>query len=254
MAVDSNMIHICIYIFTINHFLDTFKKKKKKQLQTSLVLIITEWPWNVVPWLSQNSGFAGMLRKRDDDVQTHEKTRVYMCVWSSLLSPAESWDEFTECLRKNESHHHHRHRRVDSGFLLVCWRIFLKIAIFFFLFFTAIWGLRADERIKKIWGPRLLDHQPVSDQCPSFPPRILFVLFFVFSLRRFLFYSNFFFFYPSRHGMVSPPQIVRNKRLAQVQKYNFNFWKGNMVQQQKIILQMFQESREEISVRGFCFF
>ena len=43
--------------------------------------------------------------------------------------------------------------------------------------------------------------------------------------------------------MVSPPQIVRNKRLARVQKYNFNFWKDEHKHgstAKKIILQCFE--------------
>lgn len=38
MAVDSDMIHICIYIFTINHFLDI--EKNKNVLQVALFLLL----------------------------------------------------------------------------------------------------------------------------------------------------------------------------------------------------------------------
>lgn len=55
-AVDSIMIHICIYIFTINHFVDTFLKKT---LITSLFLLLNGpealphlWWGKFVPWLS----------------------------------------------------------------------------------------------------------------------------------------------------------------------------------------------------------
>lgn len=45
MAEDSNMVHICIYIFTINHSLSTFKKnKQKKTTLRNLVVFVRNGP------------------------------------------------------------------------------------------------------------------------------------------------------------------------------------------------------------------
>lgn len=148
--------------------------------------------------------------------------------WETLLiyscCPLCKLRRVIESLRKNKSHH-----RVDSGFAGM-------LTGFFFLFwrswsFIAICGLRADRRIKN------LRSSPTGSPTSHWPMPFIpssYILFF-----KSLFQSQevffLFFFYPSRHGMVSPPQIVRNKRLARVQKYNFISEKTNtnMVQRQK---------------------
>lgn len=73
MAVDSNMIHICIYIFTIKLFSRYIQNPSTPHLLLNgpetlkLHLTLNE---EFVPWLSQNSLF-GML-KRDHGRWTHE--------------------------------------------------------------------------------------------------------------------------------------------------------------------------------------
>lgn len=148
--------------------------------------------------------------------------------WETLLicscCPLCKLRRVIESLRKNKSHH-----RVDSGFAGM-------LTGFFFLFwrswsFIAICGLRADRRIKK---SEVLAYW-IANKSLTNALHSLLLYPFSFSLFQSQEVFFLFFFYPSRHGMVSPPQIVRNKRLARVQKYNFISEKTNtnMVQRQK---------------------
>lgn len=118
-----------------------------------------------VPWLSQN-WFFGML-KRDDGVQIHEKTHLYahviLCRTSSVKAETSYWVSSEE-------------RVPSSSWFWLCWYLVNGFSLRSQTF-SAICGLRADERIK-IWGPRLLDRQPVTDQCPSCPPLISVLSFF----------------------------------------------------------------------------
>lgn len=139
-----------------------------------------------VPWLSQRC-FFGKL-KRDDGVQIHEKTFKCCRPLCRLLS--------------RKSYRVSSEERVpSSSWFWLCWFLVDGFSLRSQTF-PATSGLRADERVK-FWGPRLLDRQWVTDQCPSFPPRTS-CLSTCFSLRSF-------FFHPSRHGMVSPHRLSVTK-------------------------------------------
>lgn len=165
-AVDSNMIHICIYIFTINHLSRyIIKKRKRRKASKLLSVLITEWPWrfDFVPRLSQNTFFfsPGVL-KRVDGREKSMRNTFNMLVLSSLQAAT--------CYRKSTEE-----QVPSSCWFWLCW----YVDGFFFSFLKIVKfhrDLRAPcrQEDKKIWGPRLLDRQQVTDQCPSFPPLISF--------------------------------------------------------------------------------
>lgn len=224
MAVDSNMIHICIYIFTINHLSRYIIKKKKKKKSLQTFKCINYWMALTLRFcatiITKHFFFfpPGVL-KRVDGREKSMRNTFNILVLSSLQA-ATSYRKSTE------------EQVPSSCWFWLCW----YVDGFFFLFwrswsFIAICGLRADRRIKK---SEVLAYWIANKSLTNALHSLLLYPFFLksFSVSGGFF---FFFFYPSRHGMVSPPQIVRNKRLARVQKYNFISEKTNtnMVQRQK---------------------
>lgn len=135
-AVDSIMIHICIYIFTINHFVDTFLKKT---LITSLFLLLNGpealphlWWGKFVPWLSLFL-FPRKLKCGWWCTRSRGNAHVILSVAERLLVT----------LRKNKSCHW-----AHAGFAGISFINFLSHR------FIAIKGLRVVKKNKpKIGGP-----------------------------------------------------------------------------------------------------
>lgn len=148
--------------------------------------------------------------------------------WETLLiyscCPLCKLRRVIESLRKNKSHH-----RVDSGFA--------GMLTGFFFSFLEIVKFHRDLRAPCRQEDKKSEVLAYWIANKSLTNALHSLLLYPFSFSLFQSQEVFFlfFFYPSRHGMVSPPQIVRNKRLARVQKYNFISEKTNtnMVQRQK---------------------
>lgn len=186
MAVDSNMIHICIYIFTINHLSRYIIKKKKKKKSLQTFKCINYWMALTLRFCATIITkhfffFSPGVLKRVDGREKSMRNTFNILVLSSLQA-ATSYRKSTE-------------EQVPSS----CWFWLCWYVDGFFFSFQEIVKFHRDLRApcrqedKKIWGPRLLDRQQVTDQCPSFPPLISFFLKVFFSLRRFFFC---FFFIP----------------------------------------------------------
>lgn len=185
MAVDSNMIHICIYIFTINHLSRYIIKKKKKKKSLQTFKCINYWMALTLRFCATIITkhfffFSPGVLKRVDGREKSMRNTFNILVLSSLQA-ATSYRKSTE------------EQVPSSCWFWLCW----YVDGFFFLFwrswsFIAICGLRADRRIKNLRSSPTgspTSHWPM----PFIPSSYILFLLVFFSLRRFFFC---FFFIP----------------------------------------------------------
>lgn len=223
-AVDSNMIHICIYIFTINHLSRYIIKKKKKKKSLQTFKCINYWMALTLRFCATIITkhfffFSPGVLKRVDGREKSMRNTFNILVLSSLQAAT--------CYRKSTE------EQVPSS----CWFWLCWYVDGFFFSFLKIVKFHRDLRAPCRQEDKKSEVLAYWIANKSLTNALHSLLLYPFSFSLFQSQEVFFFFFfsPSRHGMVSPPQIVRNKRLARVQKYNFISEKTNtnMVQRQK---------------------
>lgn len=179
-AVDSIMIHICIYIFTINHFVDTFLKNPH-----NLAVLITEWPWSFASSLMRKICSMIITFSFSQEAKmwmmaytfTRNCSRDTLCCWTSSSNSAE------EQIPSSSS----------------CWLCWYLVHRFSFR------SLYCDKRAPCSQKTNRKSEDPthwITNKSLINALHFLLLNPFLFSLRR---------FNPSRHGMVSPHRLSVTK-------------------------------------------